>query len=602
MPTTTGEIQIRRGAASLWASTNRVLADGEWGKDDAGNVKLGNGVTNWNSLPNFVNSLAKATVDNSGSVGQYLAKSSSGVAWTTLTLSSFTNVVVDTPENHGARRDGIIINDAAMASGSAVLNSASGKFTAQMATDHIPIMVDGAISGAGTLITTIQTYTSPTQVTLAASNSSGGAIANKAAIFGHDDTAFIKAAINNAVATAQANGQNYAEVWFTAGIYMVCGGLDTTQSGNAQIPLPFISMTGPKFILNLVGSGDGALIPHWRQNVIQFGGPTLVTNLNAAFDATHGDPSVIGGPTLQGMGSPSDPGARFMNMKLTGHGLFFVSPQNPKGWVLDLQCVGQHDLDKIGFNASVIPAQSAVFADTAYTQFPTFGGGGGAFRMPQIGNNDFCHVGSIAVEGYDIAIEINEHAHIETATIVYCQVGILGANPMAHGAIIDYLSTESCQYHLDFPNPAAQNLNVMKWDIEEGEGSGATVYHLSDPNSNLKGELHFHANGDLFSPLVNGGAAVKLINESVAHGFQTSPPAAPTASDTSIHNPFWRDAQVYITAGGAITDISIGAVGFEHSTGLTFAAGATGMVVVPTHMNIKITYSGANPTWRWFTI
>jgi len=45
-------IQIRRGTASQWTSTNPVLADGELGfETDTKKGKLGNGVTAWSSLP-----------------------------------------------------------------------------------------------------------------------------------------------------------------------------------------------------------------------------------------------------------------------------------------------------------------------------------------------------------------------------------------------------------------------------------------------------------------------------------------------------------------------------------------------------------------------
>jgi hypothetical protein len=45
-------IQIRRGLASQWTSTNPVLADGELGFErDTKKGKLGDGVTAWNSLP-----------------------------------------------------------------------------------------------------------------------------------------------------------------------------------------------------------------------------------------------------------------------------------------------------------------------------------------------------------------------------------------------------------------------------------------------------------------------------------------------------------------------------------------------------------------------
>ena len=45
------QIQVRRGTASQWTSTNPTLAAGEWGfESDTGKVKIGNGSTAWNSL------------------------------------------------------------------------------------------------------------------------------------------------------------------------------------------------------------------------------------------------------------------------------------------------------------------------------------------------------------------------------------------------------------------------------------------------------------------------------------------------------------------------------------------------------------------------
>lgn len=45
-------IQIKRAAASSWASSNPVLAAGELGLEtDTGRVKAGDGTTRWNALP-----------------------------------------------------------------------------------------------------------------------------------------------------------------------------------------------------------------------------------------------------------------------------------------------------------------------------------------------------------------------------------------------------------------------------------------------------------------------------------------------------------------------------------------------------------------------
>lgn len=45
-------IQLRRGTAAHWASSNPVLGDGEPGiETDTGKQKFGNGVAAWNDLP-----------------------------------------------------------------------------------------------------------------------------------------------------------------------------------------------------------------------------------------------------------------------------------------------------------------------------------------------------------------------------------------------------------------------------------------------------------------------------------------------------------------------------------------------------------------------
>jgi hypothetical protein len=48
------QIQVRRGTASQWTSTNPTLASGEWGfETDTGKAKIGNGSTNWTGLSYF---------------------------------------------------------------------------------------------------------------------------------------------------------------------------------------------------------------------------------------------------------------------------------------------------------------------------------------------------------------------------------------------------------------------------------------------------------------------------------------------------------------------------------------------------------------------
>jgi hypothetical protein len=69
MPVNTA-ITIRKGTASQWSSTNPVLASGEPGYDLSNNIlKIGDGVSNWNSLSNHKHSSIDITNFNSSVSG-----------------------------------------------------------------------------------------------------------------------------------------------------------------------------------------------------------------------------------------------------------------------------------------------------------------------------------------------------------------------------------------------------------------------------------------------------------------------------------------------------------------------------------------------------
>lgn len=56
--------KLKRGNAALWASTNPILAEGEPGwAFDTGELRIGDGVTNWNDLVRFVNVSGADVID-----------------------------------------------------------------------------------------------------------------------------------------------------------------------------------------------------------------------------------------------------------------------------------------------------------------------------------------------------------------------------------------------------------------------------------------------------------------------------------------------------------------------------------------------------------
>lgn len=54
MTTLTYRFRMRYGTAAQWASVNEVLLPSELGNEtDTGRLKIGDGITAWNSLPYF---------------------------------------------------------------------------------------------------------------------------------------------------------------------------------------------------------------------------------------------------------------------------------------------------------------------------------------------------------------------------------------------------------------------------------------------------------------------------------------------------------------------------------------------------------------------
>lgn len=83
------QIQVRRGTAAQWTSTNPQLAAGEFGfETDTNKLKCGNGTTNWNSL---------AYLNNDGDITGVTAGTgiSGGGTSGTVTVSIDTSVTAD---------------------------------------------------------------------------------------------------------------------------------------------------------------------------------------------------------------------------------------------------------------------------------------------------------------------------------------------------------------------------------------------------------------------------------------------------------------------------------------------------------------------------
>jgi hypothetical protein len=102
------QIQVRRGTAAEWTSTNPTLASGEWGfETDTGKTKIGNGSTAWTSL-GYVGAgtvtsitagtgLSGGTITSSGTIAIDTATTADLTTAQTLTNKTLTTPTLTSP-------------------------------------------------------------------------------------------------------------------------------------------------------------------------------------------------------------------------------------------------------------------------------------------------------------------------------------------------------------------------------------------------------------------------------------------------------------------------------------------------------------------------
>lgn len=409
---------------------------------------------------------------------------------------------------------------------------------------------------------------------------------------GGDDTAAIKAAIAAAVAAAAA-GPGYCEVLFdmTGAPFLVQGARDTSQFGNAQIPLPWRdpSVGNQKIVLALCGMRDGSAVAHWQQTDPQKAGATLVSNLVSVFNPALGSASVIGGPNPEQLVDSGNP--TFSNMLVIIDGIAVQSSySDPAHNAIDLQRVAQAHIKSLAAAGNVAPGTA--------TPNPSVGGAG--LRMPQRGNNANCKIDTYTCEGYTAGIVVGEHTVADRIGCYYCHEGVLFAGVTPDAVWISALSTESCVNHLSTrgsgPSGTSKcNIDIGTMEVEDGN----TVAHIDDPLNLLRGSVQFRRNKNDFPgpdagvasgpgapPVVIGAAGFRIINAAQSPGAVAAP--AVPATTVALKNPFWRDAAVTVVGDG-LSDIAVDGV----STGLV-----PGTVIVPSGKTIAVTYAGA-VNWNW---
>lgn len=400
-----------------------------------------------------------------------------------------------------------------------------------------------------------------------------------------DDTAAIVAAVDAVKAAGLADGTYYGEVVFPPGRYKVDGALTQggATKGNALIPLPNIPDTGQKFTLVLRGAAIASGLWHWNQTAPQTGTACLITTKVGAQSGTYGDPCVIGGPTPeQGYGR----GGVFSNILVKLDGLHVVLPNDPHINGVDLRGCANAVVEDLSVKANATP--STVAGPTAGWQVGLY--------MPDNDNNDLSIINRYTAQGMNFGVVTNEHCISRSIACVYCVAAVEHGRggDTAHGALIDYLSAESCQVGLGAVlSGFASKVDVRRLDWEGGTGPWAGFAVINDATDRLLGSCRVttvgtatHLQDGTGNFHCNGARNYRVYDDTRTPG-QVAAPAVP-ASGAPLRNPMFRDCAVYI-AGGAVTAIAVDGV----TLGVT-----SGLVVVPTGKTVMLTYT-APPTWVW---
>lgn len=354
---------------------------------------------------------------------------------------------------YGAVGDGQVVSDGAMLSGSPVLTSATAAWPSSVVGKAISVKGAGA-TGVTTLVTTVASRQSSTQITLNASNASGGAVTGAIVIWGTDDTAAIQAAVD--AAEAYLATHTYAQVFFPPRPYIVAGPLNNSKSGNGQIVFGVYSTSAVKRILEFRGDGGGAAaVRHWEQTVPQFAGACLIslgvyssTSAQIASINAHGNPGVISGPNE---GSGYGVAANFSNVMPILDGLSFLTAHSSFGltygaanlWGCATAGIGEFSTSTAGTVAS---------PSTDYNSPGVFGTGlSVGLLLPAPGNNDHVVAENISIGGgYTYPMFTTEHALVLRYMALYCWSGIVfvgtyaGSVGSVHAMKVASASIEAC--------------------------------------------------------------------------------------------------------------------------------------------------------------
>ncbi|MFF9238387.1 hypothetical protein ACF1AY_15840 [Streptomyces sp. NPDC014776] len=454
---------------------------------------------------------------------------------------------------YGAKGDGRLVTDGAMTSGSAVLTSATANFQPQDVGKAISVK-GAAIDGVTTLVTTIASRQSATQVTLA--TAAATTVSGALVIWGTDDTAAFNAAVD--AAEQYLATHTYAQVFAPPLPYVIAGPLRTDRSGNGQIVFGPQPMSGDQKTLHFAGVAPGAPVRTWLQTQPFLAGSCLISlgvygSINAQTNDinAHGNPAVISGPNE---GSGYGVSATFSNTLVAITGLTIITTHSTFGLTYsaaNLWGCAKAYVDGLAYGT----AGTVATPSTDYTSPALLGNGASVgLLLPAPGNNDHVVAPNVSCNGgYTYGIFITEHALVGRYMALYCWAGIVaigtyrGSVGSVHAMKVISASVEACTHELYIYGPGSQGVGPII-DIDQLSTESGTPNIAGTSTSAMNAALGRVRLTGLFTESgvsVSAPTGIELVNGSIPRAIKRK-----TSSFTV--SPVDRTL-ICDTSGGAIT-------------------------------------------------
>lgn len=399
-------------------------------------------------------------------------------------------------EDFGAVPDMKVVADGAVTGGVATLTcAASAPFTGAHVGKSVLIKGAGA-AGVTSFRTTISAYTSASAVTLAAAPPT--TVTGAIVIFGTNSYTAIRVA--TAAAEAYLNGtgtgvastpHTFARVYTPPRPYIVDGPLDTSKSGNGQVPFGVYPTTDVKKIIEFSGETDGAAaVRHWEQLLPQVAGScwisfgfyastsAQITDLNA-----NGNPGIISGPN-EGTSNGLAYGAsgRYSNVMVIIRNMALLNAHTAFGITYGMAnlfgCANAFVENVGGGTLGTVASPS-----TDYTSPGVFGTGLSiGLLLPANGNNDHNVVRNLSIGGgYTYGMFLTEHGLVDRVMVLYCWAGLCpvgtyaGSVGATHAMKVLQASIEACGRELYFIGAGSNGVTIFDCDQLQTESGSPTI-------------------------------------------------------------------------------------------------------------------------------